>query len=346
MNDNNTDRIEEVENTNVIVNLSNENTPLVQANYEENVIETQTKKEKDEVFGLIIMALSAFAFSTMSLCVKISNKKYPFFQSVFSRSILQVVGGYIGCKLAKTSAFGKPNQRLLLICRGAAGAIGMTLFFAGMTYLPLADNTVVFFTGPAITAIFAWLVLGEELTIFDGTLSISCLFGVSLMSRPHFLFPHDNVEAKPYDSIYLLLPFIGASMAAAAYVIVRFLGRGVHYLVHVLYFGIVSTIVSGSALFIFHIQEPMWPETTFDWFIHISIAVTAFIGQCLLNRGLQLAPAGPGTLMRNLDVVFAFIFGITILGEIPRWTSVVGAIIILSCTIGMAMRKWLKNKNK
>lgn len=342
----NNSEIEKVEgnNSDTVVPVLNESSPLIQK--AELPSKENEDEKKGELLGLILMTLSAFAFSTMSLCVKIGNKKYPFFQSVFARSIFQVIGGYIGCKLVKTNPFGKREQYFLLVCRGLAGAVGMTLFFAGMTYLPLADNTVVFFTGPAITSLFAWVFLREELTLFDGVMSGLCLFGVSLVARPHFMFPNDDPNATPYNSVAFLLPFIGASMAAVAYVIVRFIGKNVHYLVHVFYFGLVSTVISFSALFILHVQEPMMPESLYDWFIHIVIAISAFIGQCLLNSGLQLCAAGPGTLMRNLDVVFAFIFGITILDEIPRWTSVIGALIILSCTVGMGLRKYLCQKKK
>jgi len=307
-------------------------------------ISNRNKKENNEFHGLILMILSAFAFSTMSLCVKIENKKYPFFQTVFARSIFQVIAGYIGCKLAKVSPWGYPEQYLLLVCRGACGAIGIIFFFAGMTYLPLADNTVVFFTGPAITAVIAWIILGEQLTIFEGFLSFLSLIGVVLVSKPEFLFSSD--DNQDYSYIYFILPLIGASMSAISYIIVRYIGNGVHYLVYVFYFGLVSTIISSFSLFIVHIQDPIIPESLYDWIMHILIAVSAFIGQCLLNRGLQLCAAGPGTLMRNLDVVFAFIFGITILGEIPKWNSIIGAIIIVGSSVGMGLKKFLQKKNE
>ncbi|KAG4098276.1 hypothetical protein H8356DRAFT_1672439 [Neocallimastix lanati (nom. inval.)] len=321
------------------ITIDDENVSLLRSNAP---INNRNQNENKEFLGLILMTLSAFAFSTMSLCVKIGNKKYPFFQSVFARSIFQVVGGYVGCKTVKVSPWGHPKHYLLLICRGAFGAIGMTLFFAGMTYLPLADNTVVFFTGPAITAIIAWIILGEQLTVLDGFLSLLSLFGVILVSKPQFLF--SNNDNTNYNSVYFLLPLIGASMGAFAYIIVRYIGSGVHYLVHVFYFGVVSTVISAFSLFIFHIQDPIMPESLFDWIIHILIAISAFIGQCLLNRGLQLCAAGPGTLMRNLDVVFAFIFGITILGEVPKWNSITGALIIVGSSVVMGLKKFLQKK--
>jgi len=97
-------------------------------------------------------------------------------------------------------------------------------------------------------------------------------------------------------------------MGAFAYIIVRYIGSGVHYLVHVFYFGVVSTVISAFSLFIFHIQDPIMPESLFDWIIHILIAISAFIGQCLLNRGLQLCAAGPGTLVNIYIFIYIYIF--------------------------------------
>jgi len=282
----------------------------------------------------------------MSLCVKVANKKYPFFQAVFTRSIFQVIGSFIGCKIIKINPWGHPDYRFLLVARGACGAIGMTLFFAGMTYLPLADNTVVFFSGPAITAIIAWFILDEKLTFWDSFLSSISLLGVVLVAKPEFIFPSDSDnDYIDLNTIYCLLPFFGACMGSFAYILVRYIGYGVHFLVHVMYFGIVSSVISGFALFIFHTQYPIFPESLFDWVIHILIAVSGFIGQCLLNKSIQLCAAGPGTMLRNLDVVFAFIIGIIILDEIPKWNSVVGALAIIGCSICMGIRK-LKPKER
>lgn len=49
--------------------------------------------------------------------------------------------------------------------------------------------------------------------------------------------------------------------------------------------------------------------------------------------------------MRNLEVVFTFIIGIAILGEVPSWNSIIGAIIIVGCRVGMGIKK-LKPKER
>jgi len=302
------------------------------------------KKNNQKCLGLILMTLAILVFSIMSICVRISNKKNPYFQSVFTCSIFQVIGGYIGCKLIRINPWGHSDHYFLLTCHGICIAISMTLFFAGMGYLPLADNTAIFFSGPTITGIIAWFVLDEQLTKFDGLFSSISLLGVILISKPDFLFPSD--EVIDYNSMYFLIPFFGACMGSFGYIIMRFIGNGIHYLVHIFYFGIVSTIISGFSLFIFHIQDPVMPNSGSDWMIYIIIAISAFIGHYLLNRGLQLCATGPGTLIRNLGVIFAFIFGIIILGEIPTWNSVLGALIIVGSSIFKCIKKFPPKKSE
>ncbi|KAJ1952021.1 hypothetical protein GGI12_006350, partial [Dipsacomyces acuminosporus] len=108
-------------------------------------------------------------------------------------------------------------------------------------------------------------------------------------------------------------------------------------MVHVVYFGFLSLV--GSSIAMFLLQSPRLPRTLYEWTVMGMVGTFASLGQVLLNRGLQLAPAGPGTLMRNLDVVFAFLFGITLFDEVPDWISVGGAVVIVGCTISMGLHK-------
>ncbi|KAG0310267.1 hypothetical protein BGZ99_000550, partial [Dissophora globulifera] len=57
-----------------------------------------------------------------------------------------------------------------------------------------------------------------------------------------------------------------------------------------------------------------------------------------------LAPLGPGTLMRMNDIVFAFIFQITIQHQRPDLFSFLGATLVMACTAGMGLNKWHAGK--
>jgi len=332
------------------IEIDDENASLLRHHDPSN---NRNKKENNEKLGLILMALSALLFSIMSLCAKIVNKKYPFFQSVLILSIVQMLGSYIGCNLARISSWGYPQQYLEMVCRGTFGALAITLYFSGLTYLTLGDNTAIFFTTPAFITIIAWILLGDKLTVFDSLISLFSILGVLLVSKPQFLFIRDsnNDSSDNNDnsndnhnnnSIYFLLPLIGAFMAAFAYVMIRDIGKEIHYLIHRFYFGVVSTAISACSLFIFKIQDPVLPESLFDWIIYGFIGISAFLGQYLLHQGIQHCTSGSGTLLRNLDVVFSFIFGMIFFGEIPGWNSILGSLMIVGSNLMMGFKQYLQ----
>ncbi|ORX43074.1 hypothetical protein DM01DRAFT_1350092 [Hesseltinella vesiculosa] len=309
-----------------------ERTPLLAPPVTTN--DTTQQEKKKELFGLLIMTLSALGFSVMSLLVSITGKSFPSFEIVFARSIVQAVLGLAGCAWLKINPLGNPKIRPWLAFRGLAGAVGLALFFYSLTHLPLADAT-----GPVFTAILASIVLHEPFTLFDMGCACVSFVGIIFVSKPNFIFGgQDGSNASGWDRLFAILcALIGAVMSAFAYVTVRRIGKGAHFMVHVVYFGIISTFISALGLFLW--QDYVPPSDKNDYVGLVLVGVAAFIGQCLLNKGLQLAPAGKATLCRNVDVVFAFLFGILILGEYPDAYSITGATLIAGATTTLGLHK-------
>ena len=73
-------------------------------------------------------------------------------------------------------------------------------------------------------------------------------------------------------------------------------------------------------------------------------ALFAFAAQCCLNKGLQLCRAGPGTVIRNLDVPVSFFLGLVVLGEKPTWMGVFGSIITVGGTAMIGIATWMRSK--
>lgn len=205
--------------------------------------------------------------------------------------------------------------------------------------------------GPALTSLLAYYLLGEQFTKLDFTSVTSCLLGVFLVARPEFIFGTGLEETNPSASsniqryplpvwIPTIAAIIGAITSAFAYILVRKLGPRVHYMSHVLYFGLMSTIASATILLI--TKQWIW-DFGIDAVKVLGVGILAFCAQGCLNKGLQMANAGPATLMRNLDVFFAFVFGVLLFDEIPVWTSIVGSILIAGTTSIVA---YLKYKQK
>ncbi|KAG0335206.1 hypothetical protein BG004_000088 [Podila humilis] len=317
-----------------------------------------------ETKGLIYMTLSALFFSFMSLLVSLTAKTLPSFQIVLIRGIIQSLLGVIACWYLGISPYGKPEFRFLLFCRGLAGSCGLACFFYALSAMPLADATVIFFLGPTFTAILGRIVLKEPFGPLDAFASAVSMLGVVLVSKPSVLFlprvlslpeeeegsmfmqaiiDKDNAENRLFGTI---AGVCGAMCSAVAYVLVRKIGKqGAHSMQHVTYFGVVSCVVSVAGLYAFQ-GGYVQPEGSVMWIGLVALGVSAFAGQILLNSGLQLAPLGPGTLMRMNDIVFAFFFQITVQHQHPDLTSYLGASLVMMCTAGMGLNKWRIEKKR
>lgn len=127
----------EREHAHVLVDNNNETTPLI-SNQQRN---HNNHNKKREMTGLLYMTLSALGFSTMSLFVKLSGSRFPSFEIVLSRSVIQTLFGLFSCALLKINPLGKREVRSWLCLRGLAGTIGLSLFYFSITQLPLADAT-------------------------------------------------------------------------------------------------------------------------------------------------------------------------------------------------------------
>ncbi|KAI9265218.1 hypothetical protein BDA99DRAFT_559285 [Phascolomyces articulosus] len=295
---------------------------------------------KSEALGLSLLVLSALSFSSMSLLVSLSGRAFPSFEILLARSTGQAGLGFIGCIWLGINPFGRRGVRKWLLVRGIFASIGVTLFLYSITQLPLADATVIFFINPTFTAILSVLLLGEPFGWFEGICSALCMLGAALVAKPEFLFgTQDNKGLPPENTItsgrmfIVFCAFIGAIMAALAYITVRKIGKGTHFFVNTVYVGLLSSLLAIPSLPFFQ-QEFIWPQGWYEYTILCMTGVTAFMGQCLLNKGLQLVAAGPGTLMRTNDVIFAFLFG-----------KLAGATIIVTMTTAIGLRKWYHAKS-
>ncbi len=74
-------------------------------------------------------------------------------------------------------------------------------------------------------------------------------------------------------------------------------------------------------------MHPQHPSASM-WGWMCFVGLMGFVGQATMSRGGQLEKAGPAAMMRNLDVVFAFVLQISFLAETPSGGSVAGAILI------------------
>jgi drug/metabolite transporter (DMT)-like permease len=261
------------------------------------------------------MVAAAFAFSAMSVLVK-SAPGLPTSQLVCARAAITLVLSLIMVRRNGVPFLG--TRRGALVLRGVLGFLALAAYYWTLARLPLAEATTVHHTAPIWTALLAWLALREPLGRGTAPALILGMAGVVLVARPTSL---------SFDTLGIAIALAGAMCSAAAYVTVRRLSRTEHPLVIVLYFALVAF----PASLLWAIPEWVTPTPT-EWLILLGIGVTTQIGQVCLTYGLSREPAARAMAVGYLQVAFAVLWGLALFDEVPLWTTVAGAALIVGGT--------------
>lgn len=270
--------------------------------------------------GLVYMAQAAFWFAVMSLLVKLASERMPTMQVVFGRGVVTLALTTLMLARAGVSPFRSSPWKPLL--RGTFGSTALICFYLSVTYLPLAEATVIQQTSPLYTALLAAWLLKERLEPRVVVSIAVCLLGVVLIARPDAIFGAEESPAFPWE--FAVVAVLGAVLSAFAYVTVRSLGKTHQPLVIIFYFPVVT--VPLSAPFAFADWAPL------DWIggaLLVGIGVVTQFGQLALTKGLSREAAGKATTVGYLQIAFATIFGAAVFGTVPDALGWCGMALVL-----------------
>lgn len=306
-------------------------------------IQKDDRAAKDiEVKGYMFMTASTLGFSGMSFLVHLAERLYnfPMPAALLIRATVQVTLSlvYMLRYLDFKETFSKITARQwkLLAVRGAFGAVALSCFFASLHLLPIGEATTIFFCAPALTIVMSNVILGEPITATDSMAAVLSFVGVVLIAQPEFDFSADAIS-RHESTIGILAAFGSAFFSVVATISMRCLGTGVHFIVFVLDLGLCSTIL---ALLLGGASSTTLLLMRKEGIILVLVAsLFGFLGQCLVSRGLQLCRAGPGMLLRNLDVPVAYTFGLVFLGETASMGGLFGSSLVLLSTVIIGLRQ-------
>jgi drug/metabolite transporter (DMT)-like permease len=277
--------------------------------------------------GSLYIVGSAFAFSVMTLLVKMAGERLPSQEIVLARAVVSLVLSYALLRRAAVSPWGRAPR--LLVMRGLVGFLALSCVYYAVTHLPLAEATVIQYLNPAFTAVLAAAVLGERLGPALVTASGVSLLGVALVARPAFLFGGASPGLDPFA---VAVAVCGALFSAGAYVLVRRLSATEHPLVIVFYFPLVTVPATIPALW----SQPVWPVGR-EWLVLLGVGCATQAGQVWVTRGLALEPASRATALSYLQILFATLWGAAFFGELPDPLSILGAGLIVGGTLAVGL---------
>lgn len=127
---------------------------------------------------------------------------------------------------------------------------------------------------------------------------------------------------------------LGTLLTASNFVCMRRL-REVHFSVLIFAFSLMSAAM--SAVMVSAVASFKLPKTPEEWIWSVMVGVFGLCGQSLLAVALRYETAGVVSVTRSMDIAVAYIIQITWFGDIPLWTSVLGAFVVILAVFTMAM---------
>ncbi|KAK9874137.1 hypothetical protein WA026_002492 [Henosepilachna vigintioctopunctata] len=290
--------------------------------------------------GLILATLSSLFFSLCSVIVKFTTDVDP--MALAAYRYLGVLLPAIPIVIYRQEEILPRGKRIILFLRSFTGTAALMLSFYAFRHMPLADASVIVFSVPVFTAIFARMFLKEPCGLFNVFSVILTLIGVVLITRPAALFGNTidsfgDSDAKT-DIWVAVAAFSATLFGANAYVLLRAL-KSIHFSVIMTNFG--SFALTQCLLVSYFIGALCLPPCGSDRYLIVALAVFSFLGQILLTLALQLEQAGPVAIARSSDIVFAFIWQVMFFNEIPNMFSIGGAFLVMSSVVLTGMRKWI-----
>ena len=262
--------------------------------------------------SVLLMILSGVCFVAMHSAAKYLADEVHIFEIVFLRCALVVVilSPFL-FKEGKKSLFTKQPKNQ--IYRIVTNSIAILLFFYGLSISPLSLATVLNFTAPIFTVIFAVIFLNEELTthrlisLLLGFIGVMCVLRLDLSL---------NLGG--------LLVLLSSLVWASSLIFIKKLTKTDSAVTISLYAGVGMMPATFAAAY------PYLEEINFVQFLFILfIAVSGTTAQTLLNSALKRGDLSFLLPLDFLRLIWSVLLGVALFGESTSVFLWLGGLFIL-----------------
>jgi drug/metabolite transporter (DMT)-like permease len=242
----------------------------------------------------------------------------PVWQVLFFRSTTVMLGCLVWGRGRLLARIVETPLKWALAGRAVITLAAWLLYFTAARSMPLAQLLTLYFSAPLIITVLAAPLLGEKVTAVRW-ISVSIGFvGVLVASDPF------GVRI----SLATVLVLIAAALWAYAIILMRQIARREASMVQMFSQNLLYFIVTG-ALTLFTWKTP----TLWEFFLLLSIGVFGGAGQFTMFEAVRYAPASVMATVEYSGLVWGFILGYLIWGDIPPVAIWAGAALILSAGI-------------
>jgi drug/metabolite transporter (DMT)-like permease len=285
--------------------------------------------------AILLKLLSTVMFAVMSALVRSLGEVAPVGQIVFFRSafaILPVIVIYAWRReLGAAVRTGRPLGHL---GRGLISVFGMFLNFAALSRLPLVDATAISFASPLITVALSAILLNENVRIYRWSAVGVGFIGVIVMLWPYLDLVKTVSAATTASMVGATCALAGAFTNAGSVIQTRRLTDSETTSSIVFYFSL-ACAVAGLATLPFGWHDPTWGE-----FVALAmIGILGGLSHIVLTESYRLAPASVVAPFDYLAMLWAFVLGYAVFGEIPTIHVYIGSAIVAASGLFVIWRE-------
>ncbi len=277
---------------------------------------------RDNTRGILAMNVSMAAFNLSDALTKLATQALPLGETIFVRGLFAVV---LVALVVAWSGTWRQARRLLdrRIALRLVGEVGATLFYlAALVHVALPNVSAVFQATPLAMTAAAAIFLGEHVGPRRWAAIAVGFLGVVIIVRP-------GLEGFEPHSILVLISvgFVVIRDIATA----RLAGTAPTSLVTLV--TAVAVTLLGLALAPFESAVSLqatwvWPTATQLGLLALT-AAALLTGYVFLIEATRLAETAAIAPYRYVLLVWSFLFGITLFGDVPdRWTLIGAAIVV------------------
>jgi drug/metabolite transporter (DMT)-like permease len=270
--------------------------------------------------GMALGAAAYAAFACHDAAIKflisgLGHKPLPVWQVLCVRSAF-IVGASIAVgRTAMLERAVRTPLKLALLGRAMLTLTAWLLYYSASRALPLAQLLTLYFAAPLITTMLAMPLLNERVPA-SRWLSVALGFaGVAIACDPGGL-------AFSGATVAVL---VAAACWGVAVILMRQIARRESTALQMFCTNAVFLIATAAATS----WRQQWP----DWFqvgLLAAVCAAGAFGQFCLFEGARRAPASVMATVEYSALIWAFVLGFLVFGDVPRTPVFVGAGLILS----------------
>ncbi|MEH2470257.1 drug/metabolite transporter (DMT)-like permease [Nitrobacteraceae bacterium AZCC 2161] len=286
----------------------------------------------------ILKAVSLKIASTMAFALMGAQGRYlgsavPVGEIVFCRGLFALIPIvlFFGWRGQLRGAL-RTNRLSAHVIRGSFSVVGTFCTFGALARLPIADVTAIAFIAPLITVVFAAIFLKEQVHAYRWSAVGIGFGGVILMLSPYF---GNHAALTASMLIGLSLALINAVSSGGATIQIRRLTATESSSAIVIFMTlIVMTVSLVTAPFGWHL-----PSQPLEIALLIGIGIAGGLGQMLFTESYRYAPASFLAPFDYTAMLWAFLLGFWMFGEVPTPYVVGGAVIVAVAGIFVILRE-------